>query len=67
MSTPLFVFRLLMLAWAVWLACALIAWLRWGFDSLTEGGAWRSFRVRLTLPGRTGTRPDAGASANKKP
>jgi len=67
MSTPLFVFRLLMLAWAVWLACALIAWLRWGFDSLTEGGAWRSFRVRLPLPGRTGTRPDAGASADKKP
>jgi len=51
-SAPLFIFRALMLAWAVWLAWSLIGWLRWGIDCLTEGGAWRPFRLRLSLPGR---------------
>lgn len=51
-STPLFVFRTLMLLWAVWLAWRLIGWLRWGIDCLTEGGAWRSFKVRLRLSDR---------------
>lgn len=51
-SVPLLVFRVLMLAWALWLALRLIAWLRWGFDCITEGGFWRPLRMRLTLPGR---------------
>jgi hypothetical protein len=53
-TVPIFVFRVLMLVWAAWLAKALLAWLRWGVDCLTEGGGWRPFRVRLGLPGRLG-------------
>ena len=51
-SAPLVVFRLLLLLWAVWLARTLITLVRWGFDCLIEGGGWRSFTIRLTLPGR---------------
>ncbi|HEY0781228.1 MAG TPA: hypothetical protein VGE98_02135 [Thermoanaerobaculia bacterium] len=41
LSVPLFVYRLAMLAWALWLALALLSWLRWGWESLTLGGGWR--------------------------
>ena len=41
LSVPLLVYRLAMLAWALWLALALLRWLRWGWQSLTTGGGWR--------------------------
>jgi hypothetical protein len=40
-SVPLLVYRFAMLAWALWLAVALLRWLRWGWDSFSSGGAWR--------------------------
>lgn len=40
-SVPLLVYRLAMLAWALWLAAALLRWLRWGWESFSSGGAWR--------------------------
>jgi len=35
------VWRGLMLAWALWLAWSLIAWLRWGWSAYGSGGLWR--------------------------
>ena len=40
-SVPLLVYRLAMLAWALWIARALLGWLRWGWGAFTEGGIWR--------------------------
>jgi len=40
-SVPLLLYRLAMLAWALWLALALLRWLRWGWESLNAGGGWR--------------------------
>ncbi len=40
-SVPLLVYRLLMLAWALWIAQALLRWLRWGWDAFGTGGYWR--------------------------
>ncbi|MDD2767378.1 MAG: hypothetical protein PHT19_01510, partial [Methylococcus sp.] len=40
-SVPLYVYRLLMLAWALWLAYALLDWLRWGWECFSAGGLWR--------------------------
>ncbi|MGH7813303.1 MAG: hypothetical protein ACREQI_04790 [Candidatus Binataceae bacterium] len=37
-SVPLMVYRLAMLLWALWLATALLSWLRWGWESFSEGG-----------------------------
>lgn len=41
LSLPLFVFRILMLLWALWLAYSLLKWLRWGWHCFTEGGLWK--------------------------
>jgi hypothetical protein len=42
LSVPLWVYRGLMLAWALWLAFALLRWLRWGWDCVSAGGLWKS-------------------------
>lgn len=47
LSVPLLVFRLLMLAWALWLAFAMVGWLRWGFAAFTTGGGWRPLPKRV--------------------
>jgi hypothetical protein len=39
-SVPLWVYRTLMLAWALWLANTLLNWLRWGWGCFTSGGLW---------------------------
>jgi hypothetical protein len=44
-SVPLLVYRLAMLAWALWLAQALLRWLRWGWQCFTAGELWRPLRV----------------------
>ncbi|HKY63279.1 MAG TPA: hypothetical protein VJR29_07650 [bacterium] len=44
-SVPLFCYRLAMLAWALWLALALLRWLRWAWASLTSGGGWKALRA----------------------
>jgi hypothetical protein len=43
-SLPLWTYKLAMLAWALWLANALIGWLRWGFEAWSSGGYWRATR-----------------------
>jgi hypothetical protein len=40
-SLPLIVYRLLMLAWALWLASALLNWLKWGWVCFSSNGLWR--------------------------
>lgn len=40
LSVPLYVYRLLMLAWAIWLAFALLQWLRWGWRCFSYKGLW---------------------------
>ena len=34
-------FRILMLAWALWLAASLIRWLRWAWEQFSTGGCFR--------------------------
>ena len=41
-TVPLWVYKALMLAWALWLANALIGWLRDAFAAWTKDGYWRS-------------------------
>jgi hypothetical protein len=40
-SAPMFVYRALMLAWALWLALSIVRWLQWGFRTFAAGGFWR--------------------------
>ena len=39
-SVPLLAYRLLMLAWALWLARALLGWIRWGWAAFTSVRGW---------------------------
>jgi len=48
LSVPLIVYRLAMLAWALWLAMKLIGWLKWGWRCFAAGGYWR--RIERTKP-----------------
>ncbi|HEY0232452.1 MAG TPA: hypothetical protein VGC55_14480, partial [Dokdonella sp.] len=41
-TLPPWIYKLAMLAWALWLASALVGWLRSGFAAWTGGGYWRS-------------------------
>ncbi|MDA8139579.1 MAG: hypothetical protein M0036_13095 [Desulfobacteraceae bacterium] len=41
LSLPVWVYRLLMLAWSLWLVVALLGWLKWGWQCLNKDGGWR--------------------------
>ncbi len=57
-SVPLLVYRLAMLAWALWLALSLLRWLRWGWESYTTGGGWRRLlKPRHPTPAATAPEP----------
>lgn len=49
-SLPLWTYKLAMLAWALWLANALIGWLRWGFEAWSRGGYWQRAAARPVVP-----------------
>jgi hypothetical protein len=40
-SLPVWVYRCLMLAWSLWLALSLLAWLKWGWQCYAKDGLWR--------------------------
>lgn len=45
-SAPTLVYRIAMLAWALWVALALLRWLKWGWSAFSEGGLWKAFPPR---------------------
>ncbi len=49
-SVPVLYYRLLMLAWALWLAVALLGWLRWGWAALGHGGLWQAKPEKTPIP-----------------
>lgn len=63
-SVPLLVYRLLMLAWALWLAFALLGWLRWGWQCLSADGLWR-VTAKRAKPG-TGAGAAGGADSARR-
>lgn len=52
LSLPLWCYKLAILAWALWLANALVGWLRWAFGAWSAGGYWRRREV-VAAPGQT--------------
>jgi hypothetical protein len=49
-SAPMFVYRVAMLAWALWLALSVVRWLRWGFGAFASGGFWRRRPAPAPVP-----------------
>ena len=40
-SLPIWVYRAVMLLWALWLANSVLHWAKWSWESFTAGGAWK--------------------------
>ena len=45
-SVPMWVYRALMFAWALWIVLALLRWLRWAWAAWKANGFWRGEVVR---------------------
>jgi hypothetical protein len=62
LNVSIWFYRLLMLLWALWLANALLGWLRWGWEQATVQGLWQRKPIlvmppRPPAPGKTGAPP----------
>lgn len=42
LTVPVWLYRLILLVWALWLAAQLLRWLGWGWSAYSAGGFWRS-------------------------
>ncbi len=49
LSLPHWVYRLLMLGWALWLAISLLSWLRWGWACFSKKHLWKPMPWRLRV------------------
>lgn len=50
LSLPVYVYRLLMLAWSLWLAASLLSWLKWGWQCFTEQAIWKKYEAKDNNP-----------------
>jgi len=66
-TAPLWIYKGLMLLFALWLAMLLVHWLRWGFGELRKSGSYRrrvpgSAHVTRAATGRFVTRAPGGTA-----
>lgn len=48
-SLPIMVYRLLMLAWSLWLAVSLLDWLKWGWGCFASNGLWKKPEPKINV------------------
>jgi hypothetical protein len=65
LSVPVLAWRLAMLLWALWMATALMKWVRWAWDCYSAGGHWRA--KAPAPPATAKATPDAPAGAPAAP
>lgn len=46
LSVPVYVYQLMMLAWSIWLAFALIKWAQWGWGQFSKNEYWRAIELK---------------------
>jgi hypothetical protein len=46
-SLPIFWYRILMLAWALWLAFISVRWALWAWNSFSDGGYWKKINWKF--------------------
>jgi len=63
LSVPLLVYRLAMLAWALWLALALVGWLRWAWSCFSADEIWRPLRGPRVASGASRGEPRDSSSS----
>lgn len=65
-SLPIWAYRLAILAWAMWLAAALLGWLRWTWQAMGHGGYWDR-RPAMGQAGAWDRRPAADEASGDVP
>ncbi len=63
---PMWLYRVLMLSWSLWLAFALLQWLRWGWSCYSRDGIWRKPPPFKFRPGKA-PRKKKGETAGSAP
>ena len=63
-TANLWVWRVVMLAWALWLAYNLLRWLRWGWQMFTSNGLWLARPPQKPTPQPTQPAPAAAAAGD---
>ena len=63
-SVPLWVYRVGMLFWALWLAFALLRWLKWGWGVYARDGLWRKVEWKPKMNWRK-QKPATGPAAEE--
>ena len=65
-SVPLLYYRLAMMAWALWLAFALLRWLRWGWQVFARDGLLKNveWKIRKPEPSTSKKKEDKKPSAD---
>ncbi len=62
-SVPVLAYRILMLAWSMWMAFALLNWLKWGWDCFSKDRLWmptrKASKKQIDV---TDDKPPAGSS-----
>ena len=48
-SLSMWVYRIAMLLWALWLAFALLGWLRWGWECFSTHSLWKPLRTKKAV------------------
>jgi len=62
-SVPVLAYRILMLAWSMWMAFALINWLKWGWECFSHGGLWMPSKKAIAKQSvESNDKPAAGNS-----
>jgi len=61
-SLPMWSYKVAMLAWALWLAVALVRWLRWAYASYATGGYWRNTPTAARAPAQAATAAASGTA-----
>jgi hypothetical protein len=60
-SVPVLAYRFLMLAWSMWMAFALIDWLKWGWGCYSSGRLWMPRRKKAKVSTDSGNEnPSSG-------
>ncbi len=51
-TLPLWCYRILLLTWSLWMALALLNWLKWGWQAMNKEGFWRKITIRWPKRGK---------------
>jgi hypothetical protein len=67
-TAPVWIYKALMLLWALWLAIGLIQWLRWGWAAFRKGGPRNDKAPPHKPPGGSGSaEPSARSTPDSSP